>query len=434
MSGKRSLIFLATALPLVIGFLALTTRVLAATKEAVLYSFCSANGCADGANPQYGNLVADGAGNLYGTTVGGGAQGYGTVFQLVPRSDGKWTENVLYSFTNQSGDGAYPIASLIFDAAGNLYGTTGGGGVSSQSCGDPGCGVVFQLVPGMNGTWTENVLYEFCSLQNCADGIQPQAGLIFDAAGNLDGTTFYGGLGLGTVFQLTRGKNGEWREKVLYNFCTVAECADGASPSCTLISDAAGNLYGTTTGGGTNPEGGVAFQLTPATKGQWTETVVHNFGLGDDGLIPLAGLIFDAAGNLYGTTGGGGPSFGGVVFELSPGNGTWSEKVLHGFNDKDGETVYSGLIFDASGNLYGTTLDGGASGTACGGRGCGAVFQLRPGAKGRWTEKVLHSFKANGKDGNNPYAGLIFGMDGNLYGTTSSGGTNNAGTLFEIAP
>ena len=432
MSSRRPFPCLTAVLTLALSLLTIARPLFAANNEHVLYSFCSVSGCADGANPLYGSLVADSAGNLYGTTYGGGADGYGAVFQLAPQPNGKWTETVLYSFTNNNGDGAYPNASLIFDADGNLYGTTMGGGVSTLECGNLGCGTVFQLTLGKSD-WAEKVLYQFCSVADCADGFDPQGGLIFDSAGDLDGTTFFGGQAIGTVFQLTPGKNGQWTENVLYNFCSVAGCTDGFNPSGSLIFDSAGNIYGTTTGGGTSGYG-TAFQLAPGAKGQWTETVLHNFLIDThDGIIPLAGMIFDAAGNLYGTAEGGGLFNGGIIFELTLSHGAWNEKILHSFNGKDGSSVYGGLIFDASGNLYGTTLDGGASGTGCGGSGCGTVFQLQPKGKGNWTEKLLHSFRANGKDGNNPYSGLIF-ASGNLYGVTYAGGANNSGTVFEIAP
>ena len=399
-------------------------------KETVLYSF---GATPDGANPSYGALVADASGNLYGTTYNGGAHGYGTVFELIPGTDGEWTESVLYSFRKGPHDGAYPAAALIFDHAGNLYGTTVGGGNSPLECGEPGCGTVFELMHGKDGAWKEKVLYEFCSAENCADGIGPEGSLLFDAAGNLDGTTFLGGAAIGTVFQLVPGEKGDWTENVLYNFCTVVACADGATPSGTLAEDADGNIYGTTQGGGSIGYG-TAFELTPgASVGHWTEKVLVSF-TGKNGLLPIAGLTLGTNGNLYGTVGGGGAEEEGVVFELSEIGGKWTQKLLHSFDGKDGSIVYGGLVSDAAGNLYGTTLTGGATGTDCiFDGGCGTVFELEPQSDGTWTEKLLHSFEPNAKDGNSPFAGLILN-NATLYGTTYYGGKNNNGTVFEIVP
>jgi len=300
-------------------------------KETVLHTFCTQNNCADGEYPS-GALILDQKGNLYGTTGLGGSlscfgYGCGVVFKITPQ--GK--ETVLYSFCAQTNcpDGATPIAGLIFDQQGNLYGTTQGGG-------GYGAGVVFKLTP----KGKETVLYSFCAQGNCVDGARPTAGLVFDKKGNLYGTTvnggayqsetcytIYGGDGCGVVFRLTpRGK-----ETVLYNFCAQVNCADGANPYAGVIFDQKGNLYGTTFYGGTSycessgPFGcGVVFKLSPRGK----ETVLHTFCTQSDctdGANPDAGLVFGQKGNLYGTTELGGSSsscdspFGcGVVFKLTP--------------------------------------------------------------------------------------------------------------------
>jgi uncharacterized repeat protein (TIGR03803 family) len=349
-------------------------------------------------------------------------------------------EKLLYSFEgNPNGtDGFDPRAGLIFDAAGNLYGTTQFGGSDGSNCTHLGCGTVFELVPGTGGKWTEKVLYSFCSAgaSGCHDGSLPGANLVFDAAGNLYGTTEDGGAyGVGTVFQLSPNTNGRWTEKVLHSF---GNGTDESQPAGSLIFDPAGNLYGTTTNGGTYGSGTV-FQLSRGTNGKWTEKVLHTFGKGKDGKKPVAGLIFDAAGNLYGTTADGG-AYGsndcgfdtgcGTAFQLSPGaNGTWTERALHSFgNGTDGAQPGARLIFDAAGNLYGTTELGGVYGG-------GTAFRLKLGTNGKWTERVLHSF-GNGMDGIGPSAndGLIFDAAGNLYGTTMVGGSHLLGTVFEITP
>src|SRR5271167_2135923 len=341
-----------------------------------------------------------------------------------------WSDKVLHNFNDNGTDGYYPYASLIFDAAGNLYGTTSFGGAY-------GYGTVFELTPTAGGGWTETVLHSF---GNGTDGAEPYASLIFDAAGNLYGTTQYGGIyHVGTAFELTPTAGGGWTATVLYNFGSRSGSGtDGYWPS-SLILDAAGNLYGTTQSGGTHGVG-MVFELTPTADGGWTEQVLHNFGSsGTDGAFTQAGLIFDAAGNLYGTTFEGGSYILGTVFELTPtAGGGWTETVLHSFgNGTDGAYPYASLIFDAVGNLYGTTQHGGTYNFCSGG--CGTVFELTPTAGGDWTEQMLLNF--NGTDGANPDVGLIFDAAGNLYGTTQSGGTYHncnggfyCGTVFELMP
>jgi uncharacterized repeat protein (TIGR03803 family) len=259
---------------------------------------------------------------LYGTTFGGGAYNGGTVFQLVPGVNGTWTEVVLYSFDRIIGDGIAPSAGVIFDSSGNLYGTTGLFG--HKPCCD--AGTAFELAPGAGG-WTETLLYSF-RLDDYNSGDEPYAGLIFDASGNLYGTTSgggayrkpCGGAGCGTVFQLTPRAGGGWKQTEIHSF---GHGTDGLIPEANLIFGASGNLYGTTTMGGAynNSCGancGTVFQLTPAAGGTWTEKILHSFGKGKDGASPYAGLILDAAGNLYGTTSAGGADNSGTVFEITP--------------------------------------------------------------------------------------------------------------------
>ncbi len=336
-----------------------------AQTETVLYNFCSQGvNCLDGGGPAAG-LIMDKEGDLYGTTAFGGAygidcdpfpQGCGTVFQLNPSG----TETVLHSFANNGTDGFYPFAGLIMDANGKLYGTTFGGG--ANACEDVHCGTVFELTAG----GTETVLHSFAPKGTIIDGISPEAGLILDANGNLYGTTNEGGAhGYGTAFELSppTRKGGGWTETILHSFASNG--ADGLHPRAGLIMDAKGNLYGTTPGGGSYGSGGTVFEISPpAKKGDaWTETVLHSFtcpqGSGcADGILPVAGLIMDANGDLYGTTNQGGAYGYGTVFELSP-SGT--ETILHNFLDNwtDGGLPDAGLIMDAKGNLYGTTSYGG---------------------------------------------------------------------------
>ncbi len=361
--------------------------------EQVLYAFQGGN---DGDYPS-GGLIFDSSGNLYGTTQEGGgstacasdSDPCGTVFELSPSSGG-WTETILHTFQGGS-DGSAPSSGLIFDHAGNLYGTASGGG--GTGCGGAGCGTVFELSPNGSGGWTETILYSFLG---SPDGDGPQ-GLIFDSSGNLYGATAYGGQYgcgpddenyCGTVFELGPNGSGGWKETIIYSFPSGG--SDGDFPNGGLIFDQSGNLYGTTEGGGlgscTSRLGcGTAFELSPNGSGDWTETLLYSFGTDNsDGWEPEAGLIFDQSGNLYGTTGEGGSencnyAGCGTVFELSPsGSGGWTETTLYGFKgDSDGAFPNGGLIFDRSGNLYGTTADGGD--TACNsGFGCGTAFELSP--------------------------------------------------------
>jgi uncharacterized repeat protein (TIGR03803 family) len=369
----------------------------------------------------YAGLIFDQKGNLYGATTVGGAGGVGTVFNLTSKANGSWTESVIYSFLGYT-DGSYPYASLIFDRQGNLYATAAVGGAQN-------IGAVFKLVPNAGGGWTESVIYSFLGGK---DGSNPYASLIFDQRGNLYGTTGTGGsLGSGTVFKLTPNADGSWDESVLYSFIGGE---DGDRPLASLIMDAAGNLYGTTAfgGGAKNSCGcGVVFELMPNADGTWTESVLYRFTGGRDGGNPDAGLIFDQAGNLYGTAEVGGKCCG-VVFKLMrQTDGSWVESVLHGFSGPDGDEPAAGLIFDAAGNLYGTTVLGGDL-SLCGGNGCGVVFKLVPNSNGKWTETVLHRFLD--RPGAFPYAGLIFDASGNLYGTTFGDGNSTLGSVFEITP
>jgi uncharacterized repeat protein (TIGR03803 family) len=405
-----------------------------AQTESVLYNFCTQTECTDGTNPMAG-LIRDQKGNLYGTTLYGGPSscegvGCGLVFKL--SQNGK--ETALYNFCEQRDctDGALPLAGLIFDQEGNLHGTTEAGGAH-------GYGVVFKLTP----EGKETVLYSFCAHTKgavCTDGANPQAGVVFDQKGNLYGTTVGGGAhGYGTVFKLTP----KGRETVLYSFCAQSNCTDGEYPYAGVVLDRTGNLYGTTLSGGAferceDASGcGVVFKLTP--KGKYT--VLHNFCAQSncaDGEYPYAGVVLDRTGNLYGTTQYGGASercsndYGcGVVFTLTP---KGKETVLYSFcaqsNCTDGAAPYAGLVFDTEGSLYGTTTAGGLCAL------CGVVFKLTP--KGR--ETVLYSFCAqtNCNDGAIPGAGLTFDQKGNLYGTTVYGGPggyyNGHGVVFKLTP
>ncbi len=392
----------------------LSTTNAAAQSEKFLHSF--SNTGRDGNQPRAG-LVFDAAGNLYGTTSLGGTAGVGTVFELSPRSGGGWSSRTLHSFTNGK-DGNTPYAGLIIDAAGNLYGTTLFGGVF-------GFGSVFEMTP-TSGGWTEKVIYSF---HESNDGIFPYAGLTMDAAGNLYGTTREStSADQGTVFELSPTSSGAWTEKILVSF----NGSNGASPLGGVIFDSAGNLYGTTEEGGAYGYGTV-FEMSPSSGG-WSETVLYSLNNnGVDPLYPFAGLTIDSAGNLYGTAVDGAAFGGGAVFELSPSGGTWNESIVHAFNynnNFDGINPEASLTVDSAGNLYGTTNLGGNCSVTFG---CGTVFKLAP-SSGSWTETILHNFGSTGIDGQQPEAAVILDSSGNLYGTTKAGGTFGDGTVFEIKP
>jgi hypothetical protein len=426
-------------------------------KEKVLYSF---QGLPDGATPASG-VVFDKTGNLYGATTDGGANNCpgitqcGTVFQLTPPAQkGKaWTENVLYVFKGvTSNDGETPGGGVLFDPAGNLYGTTayGGNGGCELFGNRVGCGTVYEMVPPKQkgGAWTESVIYSF---QGGKDGYLPQGDLTFDKRGNLYGATEYGG-GYGscnapyyqycsTVFKLSppKTKGGKWKEQVLYSFKSDM---DGANPNGGLVLDRTMAIYGTTyfggdengscKGGAGGAGCGTVFKLTiPAKKGgQWEEMLIHVFRDGSDGTHPSAGMIFDRKGSLYGTT-----FSGGTVFRMTPPtgkSGSWTKTVPHNFNSS-GYDPQGSLILDTSGNLYGTTT---YAQTAA-----GTVFRLAPSSRktGAWKFTLLYGF-GNNPDGGQPAAGLVFDNAGKLYGTTTEGGTgtgcsfHGCGTVFQLEP
>jgi uncharacterized repeat protein (TIGR03803 family) len=409
----------ASILPIVITMMTLAISATAAANETVLYSF---PGSVNGANP-YGGLIADSAGALYGTTGGGGTStncslgsGCGTVFKLTPPS---WTPTVLYSFQGATvGDGSGPQGSLVFDKKGSLYGTTSSGGAY-------GFGTVFELTPPTvsGGAWTETILYSF---KGGTDGASPASNVIFDLT-TLVGTTPVGGASnFGTVFQLTppKKKGSPWTEAILYSFTGRS---DGGKPYGGVVLKAK-NLYGTTLDGGPSSQGAVFELLAPTVAGKpWTENVIYGFTGGKDGGKPYAGVVFGKSGVLCGTTGLGGSGYG-VVFQLTPHAGApWTESVVFTFGGgPDGAYARYGVVSDAAGKLYGTTGVGPTN--------SGVVFQMVPPTKktSPWTENVLWTFSGGG-DGGNTTAGVAL-IGGVLYGTTSLGGQYGKGTVFSATP
>lgn len=365
-----------------------------AQTETILYSFgASPDGKFPDATP-----ILDAKGNLYGTTSSGGAHNLGAVFKLTPGG----TETVLYSFSGAP-DGQSPYTSgVVRDKAGNLYGTTGGGGANGQ-------GTVFKLTP----TGTETVLHSFAA--DGKDGVLPIGGLVMDKLGNLYGTTNKGGTAnAGTVYKVTPTGT----ETVLYSF--TAGTADGCQPYGVTLALKKNILYGTTFGCGANG-GGTVFRVTLSG----TEKVLYNFGVNLlDGFGPVAGVALDKAGNLYGTTAGGGSNIGGTAFKVTQAG---QETVLYAFNatETDGYKPEAPVALDKLGNLYGTTLKGG-TGSGC----CGTVWKLDPSGK----ETILHVFTGT-PDGNGlSGAGVVLDKKGNLYGAAFGGGANGNGAVYKVTP
>ena len=431
-SGQcRRLLFLHLRLVVAGCSLVLVSAIPAAWGQTytVIHNF---GGGLDGAEPSAG-LTIDSAGNLYGPTFEGDA-GTGTVYKLSHHSGG-WLLSPLYLFPGGS-DGSVPYARVIFGPSGALYGTTGFGGEGPcQTYYHTGCGTVFSLQPQPHPPatpltlWNEQVLYRF---SGGSDGANPYSGdVVFDSAGSIYGTTYNGGAqacsgGCGVVYKLTPS-GGSWSESVLYAFTGL----DGTHPWAGVTFDHAGNLYGTTVYGGAY-NAGTIFELTPSGSG-WVEHVIYSFTGGSDGGNPYAGLIFDASGNLYGAAGSGGAGGGGTVFELTPSGGGWNSATLYSFSGATGQFApgpVANLVLDSAGSLYGTTH---ADGTYY----YGSVFKLTP-SGGGWNYSSLHDF-TGGADGGYPRSNIVFDRSGNMYGTAAEGGTANCGqascgVIFQIAP
>lgn len=385
-----------------------------------------------GSQPSSG-VVMDKFGNLYGTTLSGGGVepcapfsqlGCGVVFQLVPikhqrdsftnmetdsaKTPVAWQENVIYAFHGE--DGAMPVAPLVIDKHGDLFGTTQWGGAGD--CEGRGCGVVFQLSRQGKDGWTEQVIHKFTD----GNGVVPMAPLAFDNEGNLYGTTsdFFSFLGAGTVFKLSPERHGGWTRTVLYTFTVF----DGLFPQSGVVFDPEGSLYGTTTYGGQVLQGNV-YRLSSNADGTWTDTVLHTFTdrifAENDGSYPQGGLVRDRNGNLFGTTFYGGA--GGNVYELKPNSdGSWTLRTIA---DVSGNPTAS-LIMDKAGALYGMTT------------GCGVVFKLTPEGNENWRKDILHWF--DGTYGCASAGPLFMDSMGNLYGTTTGDGKTTFGSVFEITP
>lgn len=302
-----------------------------------------------------GSVILDAAGNLYGSVINGGVLYRGIVFKLTPNSDGSWTETTIYNFSGPDGNG--PVGALVFDPKGNMYGTTDWGGAY-------GFGVVFQLAPNPDGSWTETVLHNFAG--GTAGG-EPLGSLVFDSSGSLYGTasSVYPEYATGAAFKVSPNPDGTWSETLLHSF----KGPDGANPTSNVVFDAAGNMYFPTMSGGKYNNGTIV-KMSPLPGGTWKGSLIHQFTGGQDGANPMGALAIDAAGNLFGSTNTGGALKSGTLFEMSPVGAGWKFKLLYHFANHQGAPG-GGLVLDAAGNLYGTTRLGGANGV-------GLAFKFTP--------------------------------------------------------
>jgi len=398
-----------------------------------LYSFCAADNCSDGNEPVNG-AVRDAAGNIYTSTLIDGVSNGGDVIEL-KRSHNKYKYQFMYRFCSQANclDGETPVGDLIVDVNGNVYGAT-------QYGGKHGGGAIFKLTPNAKQTkWKLSLLYNFCLKANCTDGAYPLAGLTYQGAASglpYDGTSpmfgtasAAGGANGGVAFMLTPTRKNA-KEKVIYNFCSQASCADGTSPQGALIADAAGNLYGTTHGGGST-NSGTAFELSPAAGSSYAQSVLYSFcqqANCADGTQPHDPLVMDSNGNLFGTTEQGGSNNHGVVFKIQPNGARSTQTVLYTFcptgTCSDGYDPLGGLSIDANGDLLGTTHWGGIL--------FGTIFKIHDTG-----ESVLYEFcqQSNCADGAGPFSGVVLDGSGNMYGTTITGGAGDGGgTIWEFKP
>ncbi len=389
------------------AFALLITQLADAQTFQVLHNF---TGGIDGGNPPY-TLAQDTAGHLFGTSNSGGRNGAGVVFRF-QRMNSAWVLTPVYAFSGQDGQ---PGWGVTLSPDGTIYTVASYASVF----GGP-CGTAIHLRPSLIAPpavpayWNETALRTYVKSQEGC----PTGNLLLDSSGNLYGVTQDGGPnGWGSVFELTRNGSA-WTETILYAFQGQA---DGGAPYSGLIMDNAGNLYGTASAAGANRQG-VVFELKQS-GGSWTEQVLYTFQGANDGGQPVAGLIFDNAGNLYGATASWGSGGGGTVFKLAPSGGSWSYSVLASFTGSDGPVA--SVTMDSRGNLYGTTFMDDSYGY-------GSVFKLTP-SGGGWTYTDLHDF-TGGTDGGYPGGGVVLDSGGNLYGTAVTGGTGGFGVLYEITP
>lgn len=404
------------AFPIMVAAFAILSAISVSAKETPIVRFNVENG-----SQPTNALLADGHGNFYGVTPHGGNkscsfQGCGGVFELSPASGGNWTETVIWAFKGGSSDTAIPVTDLIFDANGNLYGGTGGFGNSF--------GAIYELSPASGGAWTEKILYHFNS-----QGYDPGAKIAFDGQGNLYGSVFETNEVGGGVFRLSPQTNEIWTETLIHKF--TSSNGDGYLPRGGVVLDGKGNIYGTTSQGGLQNDG-VVYELSPNGNGGFSEAIVFTFTGQSTGSTPYSAPTLDANGDIFGTTIGDGTNFAGLVYELTRSGVKWTQTVLYNFGGAPDGSDSNGVIFDAKGNLYGTTM---AGGSGCNNPGCGIVYELIPQTTPPWKETILNNFESS-TDGSISTADVTIDPNtGYIYGTTQYGGTRDGnGTVFQIQP
>jgi uncharacterized repeat protein (TIGR03803 family) len=400
-------------------FAVLASAVAASAQSPTFQTLYTFPGGANAANP--GNpLIFDRAGNLYGATSDGGSLTCNPPYgcgTVFELAPSTPRWKEKLLYTFSSTSFPQPYGQLSIGSNGDLYGTTAQGG-------DPvcNCGEIYQLVRGSDG-WTQNILHTFTN-NGSGDGQYPYSGLIQDASGNLYGTTESGGTqNAGTLFELTPASGGSWTYSIIYQFENASR--EPYQPAGPLTMDSAGDIYGTSQGGGLYGYGSV-YKLS-FSSGAWVATVLYNFTSDYGYYYPGPfGVVLGPSGNLYGTTNQDGEFGFGTIYELTPTAGYWNHTLLYTFTGGSDGADSSGVTIGPSGALYGTADGGGIFGY-------GTVFKLAQGANGKWTFSVLHSFK-NGSDGGYPYGGVILDSLGNLYGTAITGGADNDGVAYKIVP
>ncbi len=402
-----------------------TPAAIASGPFRLLYGFTGETG---GEYPST-ELVFDATGSLFGTTVLGGTWNTGTVFEL-KNSPNSWRHSVLHHFTGGT-DGGQPYGGVTVGQHGELFGTTVIGGTGG-SCPEDGCGLVYQLTKGKRG-WHETVIHDFAG----ADGSGPGAGVTMDENGDLFGMTPTGGAyGFGVIYELAPDDVGGWTFSVVHDFTGGDDGAGGSAGR--LLIDGAGHLFGVATAGGRYGQG-TMFEVVPANgnrnladarPGTWALSVHYAFRGEPDAGFPYGALRRDASGNFYGTTYYDGANDLGSVYELTPTSGEWIERVLYSFEGgSDGSRSVSNVLFDRSGNLYGTTSEGGDSNCSC-----GTIFELMPQPDGSWSEATVHRFAGGFQDGASDYNGLVADAQGRMFGATVHGGSDDDGTIYRFAP
>jgi uncharacterized repeat protein (TIGR03803 family) len=416
---KSSCLPVATLAILTFTLIAFSTSMAAQDGENIYFEFSTTGEI--GYAPIAG-LTFDAGGEAWGATTLGGFNNVGTIFKINNAHGGRWSDAIpVHSFAGGAKDGAVPWGGVTLTSADPYTGPYYAWGTTFEG-GDHGAGIVYELIPPASGSgYTEKVLHSFN--RSTLDGGNPTNSVSIDASGNVYGTATTGGShDGGIVFELSPSTDGAWIETILHNFDNNG--TDGANPYSALTFDAAGNLYGTTSNGGSSGCG-IVFELTPASGGAWTETILHSFSnTTSDGCSPLAGIAVDNFGTYYGTTNRGGTYGYGTIYNLSQSGGVWTESVLHSFSGVDDGAYpgYGTVTVGYFGYPKGTTIGGGA--------GLGTIYYTGEGVGGVFTNFDWHSFEHDGVDGYTPYGALATDWNGTPFGTTSAGGATGGGIIY----